>query len=96
MRISGCVLPHKPARTYTLRPRGHLHCLKGHNHEQGMTDKTFFADADTPFHVWVRECCGAQGYRWVLRHASQVIGAMALGAAGGDGAVVSDPRASGA
>jgi hypothetical protein len=40
-----------------------------------MTEKHFFADADTPFHVWVRERCGAQGFRWVLRHASQVMGA---------------------
>lgn len=61
-----------------------------------MTDKTFFADADTPFHVWVRERCGAQGYRWVLRHASQVIGAMTLGAAGGDGPAGNETRASGA
>jgi hypothetical protein len=38
-----------------------------------MTEKLFYADVDTPFHVWVRER-GAQGYRWVLRHASQVIG----------------------
>jgi hypothetical protein len=38
-----------------------------------MMEKHFYADADTPFHVWVRERCGAQGYRWVLRHASQVI-----------------------
>ena len=39
------------------------------------TDKHFFADADTPFHVWVRESCGAHGWRWVLRHVSQVIDA---------------------
>ena len=38
-----------------------------------MIEKHFFADPDTPFHVWVRERCGTQGYRWVLRHASQVI-----------------------
>ena len=38
-----------------------------------MTEKLFFADVDTPFHVWVREHSGAHGFRWVLRHASQVI-----------------------
>lgn len=38
-----------------------------------MIEKHFFADADTPFHVWVREHSAAHGYRWVLRHASQVI-----------------------
>ena len=45
-----------------------------------MIEKHFFADADTPFHVWVRERCGTQGYRWVLRHVSHVI--EALGAPG--------------
>ena len=39
-----------------------------------MIEKHFFADPDTPFHVWVRERCGAQGYRWVLRDASKFIG----------------------
>lgn len=38
-----------------------------------MIEKHFYADADTPFHVWVRERSEAHGYRWVLRHASQVI-----------------------
>jgi hypothetical protein len=38
-----------------------------------MNEKHFYADADTPFHVWVRERCAAHGYRWVLRHASQVM-----------------------
>lgn len=32
-----------------------------------MIERHFYADPDTPFHVWVREQCGAQGYRWVLR-----------------------------
>jgi hypothetical protein len=41
-----------------------------------MNDKHFYADADTPFHVWVRER-GVHGARWVLRHASQVMGAEA-------------------
>lgn len=29
-----------------------------------MTEKYFFADVETPFHVWVKE-----GSRWVLRDA---------------------------
>jgi len=32
-----------------------------------MTEKYFFADVETPFHVWVRE-----GQRWVLRDAGSV------------------------
>jgi hypothetical protein len=34
-----------------------------------MNDKTFFADVNLPFHVWVREP-GTEGFRWVLRDAS--------------------------
>ena len=33
-----------------------------------MTEGIFFADAELPFHVWVRERMG-DGYRWVLREA---------------------------
>ena len=36
-----------------------------------MTEQHFFADVDTPFHVWVRERSGAHGFKWVLRDASQ-------------------------
>jgi hypothetical protein len=32
-----------------------------------MTEGIFFADAELPFHVWVRERRGDEGYRWVLR-----------------------------
>jgi hypothetical protein len=60
-----------------------------------MTEKHFYADADTPFHVWVRERCGAQGYRWVLRHASQVMGSPGLPAASREGASPSEPRRAG-
>jgi len=60
-----------------------------------MTDKHFYADADTPFHVWVRERCGAQGYRWVLRHASQVIGSAGLNAPATDGSSRTDPPRAG-
>ncbi len=35
-----------------------------------MNDKTFFADVNLPFHVWVR-AGDAGGFRWVLREASQ-------------------------
>jgi hypothetical protein len=34
-----------------------------------MTDGIYFADAELPFHVWVRERTGNEGYRWVLRDA---------------------------
>lgn len=37
-----------------------------------MIEKHFYADVDKPFHVWVRERCGAHGYRWVLRDASHL------------------------
>jgi hypothetical protein len=37
-----------------------------------MNDGIFFADAELPFHVWVRERRGGQGYRWVLREAHAV------------------------
>ena len=36
-----------------------------------MNEQHFFADVDLPFHVWVRES-SARGFRWVLRHASEV------------------------
>lgn len=32
-----------------------------------MNDAVYFADVELPFHVWVRESTGANGYRWVLR-----------------------------
>jgi hypothetical protein len=32
-------------------------------------DAVYFADAELPFHVWVREGTGADGFRWVLRQA---------------------------
>jgi hypothetical protein len=60
-----------------------------------MIEKHFYADADTPFHVWVRESCGSQGYRWVLRHASQVIGSAGRSAAARDASARSEARHSG-
>jgi hypothetical protein len=32
-----------------------------------MTEGIYFADAELPFHVWVRERAGTTGFRWVLR-----------------------------
>jgi hypothetical protein len=32
-----------------------------------MNDGIYFADPELPFHVWVRERKGDEGYRWVLR-----------------------------
>ena len=32
-----------------------------------MTEGIYFADAELPFHVWVRERTGDEGYRWVLK-----------------------------
>jgi hypothetical protein len=37
-----------------------------------MIEEHFYADVDTPFHVWVRERSGAHGFGWVLRDASQL------------------------
>ena len=34
-----------------------------------MNDGIYFADAELPFHVWVRESAGTNGFRWVLREA---------------------------
>ena len=34
-----------------------------------MTDGIYFADAELPFHVWVRETTGTNRFRWVLREA---------------------------
>jgi hypothetical protein len=34
-----------------------------------MNDGIYFADAEVPFHVWVRESAGTNGFRWVLREA---------------------------
>ena len=37
-----------------------------------MTEGIYFADAELPFHVWVRERKGDEGYKWVLREARGV------------------------
>ena len=34
-----------------------------------MTEGIYFADAELPFHVWVRQRTGNEGFRWVLREA---------------------------
>lgn len=39
-----------------------------------MHEGIYFADAELPFHVWVRERTGPAGYRWVLRDKSAVEG----------------------
>lgn len=53
-----------------------------------MTDGIYFADPELPFHVWVRERAGADGYKWVLRDASAAVGRDALG--------ITDPKSSSA
>lgn len=35
-----------------------------------MEEQVCFADPELPFHVWVREPAGPNGYRWVLRETS--------------------------
>ena len=49
--------------------RKHAPTHKGVNaHYSGcMKEEIYFADAELPFHVWVRERRGEEGYRWVLR-----------------------------
>ena len=32
-----------------------------------MNEGIYFADAELPFHVWVRQRAGKDGFRWVLR-----------------------------
>ena len=32
-----------------------------------MNEGIYFADAELPFHVWVRQRTGKDGFRWVLR-----------------------------
>jgi hypothetical protein len=39
-----------------------------------MNEGIYFADAELPFHVWVRERKGDDGYRWVLREARGAAG----------------------
>ncbi len=95
----------KPAHADTTHARGHLNCIacgahvrdtqstkKTHN----MNKQTFFADVDTPFHVWVREASGAHGYRWVLRDASHLDTAQGTSAgtraSGRDGSVKTASR----
>src|SRR5258705_13844701 len=73
-RGSGPTPRHRPTRDYG--PGRHpgpearakvgsiwIHALR----HGSMTEKYFFADVETPFHVWVRE-----GQRWVLRDAASV------------------------
>jgi hypothetical protein len=38
-----------------------------------MQERICFADAELPFHVWVRERRGDSGFRWVLRDARTAI-----------------------
>jgi hypothetical protein len=55
-----------------------------------MDEPRFFADVDSPFHVWVRE-----GRRWVLRDASRLErngGARERGDARGTGPEKRRPR----
>ena len=54
----------------------------------GMNDGIYFADAELPFHVWVRERAGAGGYKWVLREANVE--------KGGEKAAISDPKSASA
>jgi hypothetical protein len=52
-----------------------------------MNEGIYFADAELPFHVWVREQRG-DGYRWVLREtrgASEAPAVEAPGEAAGEG-----------
>ena len=51
-----------------------------------MTEGIYFADAELPFHVWVRERSDG-GYKWVLRDAS--------GANEAKAAEAPDPRSDG-
>jgi hypothetical protein len=51
-----------------------------------MTEGIYFADAELPFHVWVRER-SPEGYKWVLRDAS--------GASESKAAEARDPRPDG-
>jgi hypothetical protein len=37
-----------------------------------MNEGIYFADAELPFHVWVRERKGDAGYKWVLRETCAV------------------------
>lgn len=47
-----------------------------------MNEGIYFADAELPFHVWVRERRGDEGYRWVLRETRGLDGAPAADEAG--------------
>lgn len=58
-----------------------------------MNDTHFFADVDLPFHVWVRESSG-RGFRWVLRHASDVRRAGSASSSGSANDVASGRRPS--
>ena len=51
-----------------------------------MTDGIYFADPELPFHVWVRQRSGGDGFRWVLREA--------VAARETPGSDVSDPKKS--
>lgn len=54
----------------------------------GMNDGIYFADPELPFHVWVRERAGADGYKWVLREKNVE--------KGGEQAAISDPKSASA
>ena len=52
--------PQKRAPTFRASPGGY---------SPPMNEGIYFADAELPFHVWVRERTGDEGYRWVLKEA---------------------------
>jgi hypothetical protein len=56
-----------------------------------MNDRICFADAELPFHVWVRERRGDEGYRWVLREARPSAGDEVRTPEGSDGETAGDP-----
>ena len=55
--------------SYTLQKRAPTFAPGRGGYIRTMNDGILFADPELPFHVWVRERSGDNGYRWVLREA---------------------------
>jgi hypothetical protein len=61
--------PRLAPHSYSALKRAPTSRAASAHYSVSMNDGVIFADVELPFHVWVRESTGANGYRWVLRQA---------------------------
>ena len=62
----------KGAHSYMGRERAPTHKGAPRAYSGCMNEGIYFADAELPFHVWVRQRTGDDGFRWVLRETHRI------------------------